>query len=421
MIYERVELSDNVGFTSIIDDKFKSCSLAVYFLTELSDKTAAVNNLATGVLTISNSRYKTYADMCEKLSELYGAVLCSVARKKGNAQILGLRASWLDNKYAIDGEDIGGEMRDLIRSCLFSPNVCGEAFDSDSFALAKKDLLDRIDGELNQKNVYAVSQAVKLAFRDEPASCAAYGSRDAASAASPEDAFRAYQEMLRTAQIEIYYVSPQKDDSLAEMFRENFAEIKRSPKPVKISDHSPLKPEPLTVTEEFDVNESKMVMFFKTDSDDRYALKMLSVIYGELPFSKLFLNVREKLSLCYYCSCISMATKGAFMVESGVERSNIEKAKAEILAQLDEMKKGNITDNEINGALMALDNAVLQITDSPSGYISWFFDCFTDGRFITPQEHYKEFAAVTKERIIAAANSLKPDCVYLMLNKEVQE
>ena len=418
MIYKRAELGDNIGFTSIIDDKFKSRSLAVYFLTELSDKTAAVNNLATGVLTLSNSRYKSFAALSEKLSELYGAGLGSSARKKGNAQILGLRASWLDNKYAIDDEDIGGEMRELIRSCMFEPNVSNGAFDNDSFAIAQKDLLDRIDGEINQKRSYAIYQASKLAFKGEPAEFTGYGSRESASAATPEDAFKAYQELLKTAQIEIYYVSPQKDDSFADMFRENFGNIKREPKNVNIRDHSPLKPEVLTVSEEFDVNQSKMVMFFKTDSEDRYALKMLSIIYGEMPFSKLFLNVREKLSLCYYCTSMSMFTKGAFMVDSGVERSNIDKAKAEILTQLEEIKNGNISDNEIECSLMALDNAVLQITDSPSGYISWFFDCFTDGRFITPEEHFQEFRSVTKERIIKAANSLRPDCVYLMLNKE---
>ena len=421
MIYKRAELGDKIGFTSIIDDKFKSRSLAVYFLTELSEKTEAEYNLATSILTMSNSRFRTYAALSSKLSELYGAGLGSVSRKKGDAQILGMRASWLDNKYAIDGEDIGGEMRQLIHDCLFAPNVSSGAFDSESFAIVQKDLLDRIDGELNQKRSYAIYKASKLAFKGEPAECSGYGSRETASAVTPEDAFKAYQELLRTAQIEIYYVSPQEDDSFAEMFRESFGSIKREPKTVNVRNHSPLKSEPVTVSEEFDVNQSKMVMFYKTDSDDKYALKMLSIILGEMPFSKLFLNVREKLSLCYYCSSTSVSTKGAFMVDSGVERSNIEKARKEITAQLDEIKKGNISDSEIECSLMALDNAVLQITDSPSGYIGWIFECFTDGKIISPAEHFEEFRSVTKERIIAAADSLKPDCVYLMLNKEVQK
>ena len=420
MIYKRSELGDNIGFTSIIDEKFKTCSLGVYLLTELSEKTAAVNNLATGILTVSSSSFRTYAALCEKLSELYGAGLGSSARKKGDAQILGLKASWLDNRYAIDGEDISGEMRSLIKDCLFSPNLKDGAFDEDSFAMVKKDLIDRIDGELNQKRSYALAQAAAVAYRGEPAECTGYGSREAASSATPADAYRAYQELLKTAQIEIFYVAPQEDDSFAEMFRSSFGSIDRTPKTVSIRNHSPLKSQVETVSEEFDVNQCKAVFAFKTDSDDRYALKMLSIIYGELPFSKLFLNVREKNSLCYYCTSRSISVKGSFFVDIGVERSNIKTAEDEIMAQLDEIRKGNITDQEMQGALMALDNAVLQVGDTPTSYIGWYLDCFCDGEYITPEEHFLRFKAVTKERIVEAAKSLKPDSVYLMLNKEVQ-
>ncbi|EWM55118.1 insulinase family protein [Ruminococcus flavefaciens] len=420
MIYKRSELGSGIGFTSMIDDKFKTCALAIYFLTELSEETAAVNNLATGILTVSGSRYPTYAALCEKLSELYGAGLGSSARKKGDAQLLGFKASWLDNRYAIDGEDIGGEMRELIKDCLFCPNVKNGAFDEASFAIVKKDLLDRIDGELNQKRSYAISRAAKIAYRGEPAECTGYGSKEAALAATPAEAFAAYKRLLSTAQIEIYYVSPHEDDSFAEMFRESFGNIERAPIAVNIRSHSPLKAVPETVSEEFDVNQCKNVMVFKTDSDDRYALKMASIILGEMPFSKLFLNVREKLSLCYYCSSSSVSAKGAFFIDSGVERDKLGEAQAEILAQLDEIRNGNITDEEIESSLMALDNAVLQVGDTPSSYINWYFDCFCDGENITPREHFKRFTEVTRERIAEAARSLRPDCTYLMLNKEVQ-
>ncbi len=420
MTYNRTDLGSGIGFTSIIDSKFKTCSLAVYFLTELSAETAAVNNLAASILTVSSSRYRTYAALSEKLSELYGAGLTSSTRKKGDAQTLCVKASWLGNKYAIDREDIGGEMRDLIRDCLFAPNAENGAFDEESFRIVKKDLLDNINSELNDKRSYALMQAAKTAYRGEPAATSSYGVKEAALAADPKDVFRAYKELLRTAQIEIYYVSPEKDDSFAEMFRESFMGIERAPKNVGLRNHSPLKAEIETVSEEFDVNQSKAVFAFKTDSDDRYALKMLSIIYGEMPFSKLFLNVREKLSLCYYCTSSSVSVKGAFFVDIGVERANIEKAKAEILAQLEEIKNGNITDEEITSSIMALDNAVLQIGDTPSSYIGWYFDCFCDKDIITPEEHFKRFVEVTKDRIIQAARSLRPDSVYLMLSKEVQ-
>ena len=421
MIYKRSELGEGIGFTSIVDEKFKSDVLVVYFLTESDEKTAALNNLGTGVLAVSNIKYPTYASLSEKLSELYGAGVGSIAKKKGDAQVLGLSASWLDDKYAIDGEDISGEMVSVVHDCLFAPNIADGAFDAESFAMVKKDLLDNISAEFNQKRGYAFTRAVQTAYRGEPAAIMEYGSREAVLSSTAEEAYQAYQELLRTAKIEIYLVSPQEDSKFADMFRESFAKLERAPKEVSIRNHSPLKAQVETVSEEYDVNQCKAVLNFKTDSDDKYALKMVSIILGELPFSKLFLNVREKLSLCYYCTSRSVSIKGSFFIDCGVEKKNIEKAKAEILAQLEEIKKGNISEMEIQGTLMALDNAILQVGDTPASYINWYADCFFDNDYYTPEEHYRRYCDVTKERMVEAAKSLKLDSIYLMLNKEVQE
>ena len=421
MIYNRSELGKGIGFTSITDSKFKTCSVSVYFLTELNAEKAALYSLAASALSVSSSKYPTFAALSEKLSELYGAGLSSFARKKGDSQSLCIKASWLDSKYALDGEDTGKEMAELIKDCIFSPNAENGAFDEESFKIVKKDLLDNINSDLNDKRSYALMQASKTAYRGEPSAVPSCGTKETALAATSEDAYDAYIELMRTAQIEIFLVSPEKNDSIPQMFKESFASVERAPKTVNVRNHSPLKLEAETVSEEYDVNQSKAVFVFKTDSDDRYALKMLSIIYGEMPFSKLFLTVREKLSLCYYCTTSSVSEKGAFFVDIGVERSNIEKAKAEILAQLEEIKHGNITDEEIDSTMMALDNAVLQIGDTPSSYIGWYFDCFCDSDLITPEEHFRRFREVTKERIIEAAKSLKLDTIYLMLSKEAED
>ena len=190
--------------------------------------------------------------------------------------------------------------------------------------------------------------------------------------------------------------------------------------PVQFISRSPLKPEPETVSEEFDVRQCKMVLTLKTPSEDIYAMKLLSIILGETATSKLFRNVREKLSLCYYCSCSVSMTKGTLIIDSGVERSNIEKAKAEILAQLDEVCRGEITDEEINSALLYTDNALCQIGDTMSSYSGWYFERLCDGEVLTPQEIFSRYSSVTRERLTEAAKSLKLDSVYLMLDKEAK-
>ena len=417
MRYKRTELAGNIGFSSIIDEKFKTGSLTVRFITELSGESATANALGVGVLSSSSSKYKTLALLNEKLSSLYGAALSTFSRKRGDVQILGLTSSWIVNKYAIDGEDVNAEMLDTIRGCIFEPNAKNGEFDAESFAITKKDLLDRIDAELNNKRGYALSRAAEIAFSGEPAEFSCYGTKEAASAITSAEAYKAYRKLLETAQIEIYYIAPEKEPKVLEMFRESFAGISRNSGRIEFGRISPAKPETVTVSDEYDVLQCKMVMNFKSDSDDIFALKMLSTIFGETPVSKLFMNVREKQSLCYYCACRYTSPKGTLMVDIGVERDNIEKSKAEILHQLDEIRSGNVTDEEIQSALLSLDNALTQVGDTQASYSGWYFERFCDGKIKTPQEQFEDYSNVTKERIIEAAKTLRLDSVYLMLDK----
>ena len=420
MKYNRTEFDNNVGFTSIIDPKFKTAHISVRFITELSEETVSANVIATDVLTYSTSSLPDLSLLNEKLSSLYGASLTSYSVKKGDSQILGINVSYIVNRYAIDGEDIEGEMTGLLIESIFCPNVKDGRFDEESFSITKKELLDRIDSEINNKRGYALAKGVETAFRGEPAQCMSYGTRKTAESVTAESAYSAYMNLLKNASVEVTYVAPEENPTVMEMFRKSFSSVERNPEKTDFCKPSPLKPEVVTESEEFDVRQCKMVMAFKYDCPDKYAVKMLNTVWGETPVSKLFMNVREKMSLCYYCATRVNKYKKAVFVDIGVERNNIEKAKAEILHQLDEIRDGNITDDEINNALLSLDNALTSVGDTPSSYSGWYFDCLCDGEIVTPEECFGKYKSVTKEDIVNAGKSLTLDSIYIMYDREEQ-
>lgn len=421
MKYKRTELADNIGYSSVIDEKFKTSFLTVRFITVLDKNTASANALGISSLSTSSKRYETIAKLNEKLSALYGASLSTFTRKRGDVQILGMSSSWINSRFAIDGEDLDGEMLEIVRGCIFEPNAHDGQFVADTFRITKKDLIDRIDAELNNKRGYAVSRASETAFVGEPAENACCGSKESAEAVSAAEAFAAYRKLLETSQIEIFYVSSEDNSRIPEMFRSSFAGIERAAEKVEFESLSPVKAEIAEIQDEFNVNQCKMVMSYKSDCKDEYALRLVSTILGETPVSKLFVNVREKLSLCYYCACRLISSKGTLMIDSGVEKNNIGKAKDEIQAQLDEICRGNITDDELQSAFLTFGNSLSQIGDTPSSYEGYYFERFCSGNIISPAEHLEKYLSVTKERIVEAAKSLKPDSVYLMLSKEEAE
>ena len=295
MNYKRIELADGIGFSTIVDEKFKTSSFYIRFITKLSAETSSANAICFSTLTDSNAVYRSVSDLNERLSSLYGASMSSSSRKRGDVQVLVMASSWINNRYAFDGEDIENEMLNLIRDCLFSPNAENGAFSEDVFSITKKDILDLIDSNVNNKRGYAISQAMKTALRGEPAANSSYGTHEQAETVTAKSAYEAYLELLKTAQVEIYYVSSAPNPGAADMMRSCFAGIERVPQKITYRTPSPVKPEPETVSEEFDTAQCKLIITYKSDSDDVYALNMMSIILGETSFSTLFLNVREKL------------------------------------------------------------------------------------------------------------------------------
>ena len=161
-----------------------------------------------------------------------------------------------------------------------------------------------------------------------------------------------------------------------------------------------------------------MVMGWKTTYPDRYALKMMAMLLGGTPSSKLFANVREKMSLCYYCAANYNEAKYFMQVDSGIETENLDTAQDAIAAQLDAICKGDITDAEMDSTMMTIHNTLCGIGDTATSYISWYFGQFCRGTKLTPAEEEENYRKVTKEDLMAAAKSMQLDTIYIMECKE---
>lgn len=418
MTYERIRLAENIGFSEIIDSKFKTGVLEIDFITPLSPETSSQNASAICSINMTNSKYPSITEFSSKLNSLYGSNIFSKVNRISDFQINSIGASWLDSKYALEGEDIETETVKILLDCIFSPDIKDNAFNQNVFEIAKKDIQAKIDSEINNKRGYAVRQASKIAFRGEPAENNSYGTSETLKEVTSESAYSALQNLIRNSQIEISYVSAQKNDKIRKILSDVFGKLKRNGNTYKFISFSPIKPSPEEFTETLDVNQSKMVLVFKTKKDDKYAMKMLSALYGETPFSKLFANVREKMSLCYYCSSSFSRAKNCIFVDCGVETKNIETARNAIIGQLDEIISGNFSDEDMQNVLLALENSFSGIGDTAGSYINWYKSAVYEGEYLTPEQTLEKYRNVTRERIIECAKSLVLDTVYVMKSKE---
>ena len=417
-LYSRDKLADGISFTSVVDSKFKTNTIRIKIMTKLNSETASANALALGIIASANSEYTSQTELAAKMNSLYGGSLFADVGKTGDIQVLTLGASVINNKYTFDGEDITGEMLDIIECCLFRPDVHDGSFNEKEFRHRKQDLLDSIDTEINNKRGYAILRAQQTIFRDEPSAYSSYGTRETAEKLNPQNVYSAYCELLKTAAVEIYYVSDMENNELKERFRKLFAGIERNFSDIQLKNPSPVKEKSERVTDRLDVNQMKMVMAYKTDYNDIYPIIVMNTILGSSPVSKLFANVREKMSLCYYCASTFVASKNTLMIDSGIEKENFEKAEKAINEQFEEIKRGNFTDDEINNAVLSILNSIKGVGDTPSSYISWYFKCLCRGEIIEPDEEAERIKSVTRQQIIDCANSFRADTVYIMTGIE---
>lgn len=421
-IFSRCEISNDVNFNVIKDERFKTGRISFSMFLPLEEKTASVYALLPAVLKNSCRKYPDFTSLNKKLADLYGASLFSDISKIGDMQALTISVSFLDDKFALNKENLSSQLTQLLCDVLFDPLIENGTFKDEFVNQEKRQLVELIESEYNDKKILAKIRCEQLMCKDEKFGISRLGGKDSVSKLTPDDVFDAWKTVLKIAKIEIMALGDLDENSALEIFKTAFSKIKRD-NVVKFESKIIKKVD--KVKEQYDnldIAQSKLVMGFRTgvalQDEEVMATRIAVALFGATPQSKLFLNVREKLSLCYYCSAKYDRNKGIMIVQSGVEKKNIEKAKTEILNQLEEIKKGNFTDSELDNTKKSLANSYRTIGDFLSGLENFYLSQVFDGEFSSPEQFIEKINTVSREQIINAAKLITLDTIYALVGNE---
>ncbi len=420
-LINRHEIADNVYFSSITDSRFKLNKVSVTFVTGLSNETAALNALVPCLLSKCNDKFRTMAQLNKKLSGLYAANLDCSIRKDGDLQYIGLYVTVIDNAFALYGEDIMTEAVTILKDCIFSPFLENGLFPKGAVEIEKQNQIDDNNAEINDKTLYSLKRAYEAAFKGEPAETGALGKNEDIEKITSESALSRYRKILETMRVEIVCTGCSDFVDTEKLLAEAFRGIKRTSSPSPVNSISKAKNDVLRITERLDIEQSKLVILFKSDMRNKPALMVMAALYGGTESAKLFKVVREEMSLCYYCYSRLGYNKGVMTVESGVDSKNLEKAEAECLNQLNEIVKGNFSDEDIEKTKLSLLNSFSSVNDGVSTTLNWYFSRIMDNDIITPEEMAERVNAVTREEIIEAAASMKTDTVFILTSEDKEE
>ncbi len=421
----RIQLAEGVALTYLPARKFKTSLLSAQFVTPLREETAAANALLPAVLRRGTVRYPDLGALSARLDSLYGARIDYTLRKKGENQCVGFVASFIDDSFVPGGERLLEPVAALLGELICEPITRHGRFVPAYFESEKTNLADAVRSIVNDKRDYADLRLLQEMCAGEAYSISRLGDQQSVERLQPQKLYTQYGQLIASSQLELFYIGSAGLERVERAVREALSALPReNVGDILIAAPHPRREAVRTVEEEMDVTQGKLGMGFSCGSDgsDDYAAMMMgNTLFGGSSNSRLFLNVREKLSLCYYASSLFHRQKRLITVSSGVEFANRQRACDEILTQLEAVQRGDLEDWELEGARSVLLNAYASMGDSQGKLENFYLGQAATGQVETPKMLAVQVQAVTPQRIFDAMSTVTLDTVYFLKGREAAE
>ena len=395
--------------------------LVVNFILPVEEDKLSERAILPEVLRNGCKAYPSLLSLNRRLADLYGARLSTGAERIGDRQVIRMGIRCLGNQFAFDGEDVLSSCGELILDCLLNPLLDENGlFDKTSVELEKANLIYEIKDEINDKRSYSLIRCREELLKGKKASLRLNGTLENASRVTPRGLKEAYDEMLSNARIEVMLAGKDEPKGLSQLFARGFQNIKRNKLDYQKEAYEEHIGEVKEIKETMDVAQAKLVlgMKLKNGEVDRIAMPAMVDLFGGDPTSLLFRNVREKLSLCYYCTARYTKETRAIYVDCGILPENKEKAQAEIMNQLQKVKNGEFSDEDLDNIKKSREAALDSALDSLTHIHKWYFARVANDDDLTLEEAKEKIKGLTREDIIACAKMVDLDTVFFLTGED---
>ena len=413
---QTIPLFPGVTLRCCRDDRFKQGVLSLQFLRPMCREEAALNALLPAVLLRGTKHTPDMRSVTLRLDDLYGASVGALVRRIGDIQCTGLSCGFIDDRFTLEGA-LFAPMMAFLEEILLEPATEGNAFREDYVRSEKQNLIWAIEAQRNDKRSYATNQMLKVLCREDSYGIPRLGEISDVEAITAESLHAHYRKILTTSPVHVFYVGSADPETVADTLRPMLGKLAEAP--ITLPAQTGLTPGCYTEKEEIlEVAQGKLCMGYVTPihlRDSRYAaVQVCNTIFGAGMTSKLFMQVREKMSLCYDIGSGFHGSKGIMAVAAGIEFEKKDIVLQEIQNQLQMICDGNIANEELNAAKEALLSNLRSTHDSPGAIESYYASAALSGIGMTPEVFMDRIRAVTAADVAAAAKTLRLQTVYFL-------
>ena len=414
---QTLSLGPGIRLRCIPDSRFKQGCLSLQLVRPMCREEASRNALLPAVLLRGTREYPDLRAITLRLDDLYGASVGTLVRRVGDYQTTGFYCGFMEDRFALEGDAILEPMLKFVGQLLLEPVLEDGCFREDFVESEKRNLIASIESQLNDKRAYAMEQMIRTMCKGDSFGIPRLGEIADAQAVTPRDLYDHYQKILRESRVELVYVGSAPQEQVAALLKELFDRIDRNY--VNLPEQSPLRTGPESDTvRQMDVNQGKLCMGLVSDITIRDAgfvpMQLLNHIFGGGMTSKLFMEIRERQSLCYAIGSGFHGSKGLVTVSAGIDSGMKEAVQRGVLAQLDACCRGEITPEELNAAKESLRSSLQSTQDSPGALEGYYATAALSGLLLTPDAYIRAVEETTLEQIVAAAKTLRPHTVFFL-------
>ncbi len=415
---ERINLGDKINLTFIGVDKFKTNLISVYMQRPLDKKEVTKNALLPNILKSGSNKFKSQREISKKLDDLYGAGVYADVAKKGDMQILSFKMSITDEMYL--DEEILKESLLFLNDMINDPLVENGGFNKAYVDIEKNNLSDKIKARINDKSRYALERCIEEMCKDEKFSIYEYGYEEDLYSIDEKNLYDHYKNIMKTSPIDIVVAGNLDEDRILEYIKSIFKFERENVIDVGTDKNIDKVDSIKNVIDKMDITQGKITLGYRTNvdyKDDKYySLMVYSSILGGGPHSKLFVNVREKESLCYYVYSMIEKYKSIMFISSGIEIDKYDKAIELIGEQLEKIKRSDISEEEIRNSKNSIINSIKSVRDSLNSLSDFYYSQGMSEVNENLDSIMKKIENVEIKDVVDVSHDITLDTVYFLRN-----
>ena len=417
MNLETTDIKEGIRLHKIKTNKYKTNLMSVFLTSKLSRDDITKKALILTVLRRGTNNLKTQEEISKKLEELYGASFDCGIDKLGDKHVLKFYVESLNEQYLYQKEDILSQSLNILFDIVFNPLLENGAFKQEYIDEEKQNLRIIIEGQKDNKAAYATQRCIEEMYKEKPYGLYKYGYVEDLEKIDSKNLYEAYLDLIKTCKIDIFVSGDFDEKTLEEKVKSNQQISKLEPRKVEYLDEeseSSNTQEENVVRENMQISQGKLNIGLDVLSDNKSAVSVYNAILGGGANSKLFQNVREKASLAYSAGSIYIKPKSKIIIKTGIEHKNYEKALQIIKEQIDDMKNGKFSDEDIQHAKELIIASFKSMQDEQDSEISFYFGREIQKESKDIDKQIKEVSEVTKQNIVDVANKIKINTIFFL-------